>query len=401
MSTVSTPAPSRLRGSALMLVTTLVVALNLRLAITSVPPLVERIGADLDLGRAWTGALTTLPVLCMGLFAPVAQRMAHRFGRETATAAAMTVLAVGSLLRLGGEQPLLLYGGTLLAGFGIAVGGTIAPGIVKDYFPGHVGLVTGGYMLAMMGGAAAASAASVPLADALGSWALSLGSWGLLAVVASAVAWPVARLASNHRRASADLAEVRLPLPWRHPTGWLVAAFMALQSWQFYSQLAWIAPFYEARGWSPTRAGVLLSVFSATQVVSGVLGPVLAHRMPDRRPLLLASVGSVATGVVGLLAAPYLAPWVWVGLLGAGLGAGFAMGLVLFADYSRTPAGSARLSAMVFLVSYSVAAAGPVVLGLLRDVTGSFVVPFWLLLALLVPQAAAALALHPRRTRTP
>ena len=69
------PATSRaLHGSALMLVTILLVALNLRLAITSVPPLVERIGADLDLNRTWTGALTTLPVLCMGVFAPVAQR---------------------------------------------------------------------------------------------------------------------------------------------------------------------------------------------------------------------------------------------------------------------------------------------------------------------------------------
>ncbi len=71
-------------------------------------------------------------------------------------------------MRLGGEHLVLLYLGTLLAGFGIAVGGTIAPGIVKEYFPEHVGLVTAGYMLAMMGGAAAASAVSVPLAERAG-----------------------------------------------------------------------------------------------------------------------------------------------------------------------------------------------------------------------------------------
>lgn len=394
-------APARLRGSALALAAILLVALNLRMAITSVPPLVERIGADLALSRAWTGALTTLPVLSMGLFAPVAQRLAHRFGRETATAVAMVVLFAGSLLRLGGEQVGLLYLGTLLAGFGVAVGGTIAPGIIKDCFPDHVGLVTGGYMFAMMASAAAASALSVPLADAWRSWSLSIGAWGLPAVLAVAVCWLTAHQAATRRRAAESPPEQRLALPWRHPTGWLVAGFMALQSWQFYSQLAWVAPFYESRGWTPTAAGLLLSLFSAAQVVSGVLAPVLAHRLPDRRPVLLASVGFVAAGLAGLLLAPQAAAWLWVGLLGMGLGAGFAMGLVLFADYSRTPAGSARLSAMVFLVSYTLAAAGPVVAGLLRDLTGSYRLPFGLLLALLAPQAAAALLLHPRRARTP
>jgi MFS transporter, CP family, cyanate transporter len=384
-----------------MLAWVVLVALNLRLAITSLPPLVERIGRELDLSHSWTGALTTLPVLCMGVFAPVAQRMAHRWGRESATATAMTVLVVGSALRLGGDQVPLLYLGTVFAGFGIAVAGTLAPGIVKDYFPEHVGLVTAGYMLAMMGGAATASAVSVPLADALDSWALSLGSWTVLAVLAVGLSWPVARIARAHRLAAAAPAELRRSLPWRHATAWLVAAFMALQSCQFYSQIAWISPFYESHGWSPTRAGVLLSLFSATQVVSGVIGPVLAHRLPDRRPVLVSSVGCVGVGVLGMILAPDAAAWVWVGLLGIGLGSGFAIGLVLFADYSVSPAASARLSAMVFLVSYSAAAAGPVVVGALRDATGSYTVPFTLLLVLLVPQGLAAMLLHPRRVRTP
>lgn len=382
-----------------MLVSVLVVALNLRMAITSVPPLVERIGDDLDLSRAWTGALTTLPVLSMGVFAPAAQRIAHRFGRETATAAAMTALLLGSLLRLGGERVVLLYLGTLLAGFGIAVGGTIASGVIKEHFGDHVGLVTGGYMLFMMGSAAAASALSVPLADAWGSWSLSIGAWGLPAAAAVVVCWLAAHRAAARRRANDSPPEQRLALPWRHRTGWLVAVYMSLQSWQFYSQLAWISPFYESRGWTPTRAGLLLAVFSAAQVLSGVLGPVLTHRVPDRRPVLLGSVACLSVGVLGLLLAPQALPWLWAAVLGLGLGAGFAMGLVLFADYSSSPAGSARLSAFVFLVSYTTAAAGPVVLGLLRDTTGSFTVPFVLLAVLLVPQAAAALLLHPRRPR--
>jgi CP family cyanate transporter-like MFS transporter len=384
-----------------MLVTILLVALNLRLAITSVPPLVERIGADLGLNRTWTGALTTLPVLCMGVFAPVAQRMAHRWGRESAVAAALVVLAVGSTLRLGGEQVPLLYLGTLLAGFGIAVGGTITPGIIKEFFPQQVGPVTAGYMLAMMGGAATASALSVPLADAFGSWPQSLAFWGLFALLAVAVCWPVGRMANHHRRTTEEPAEAKLPLPWRHRTAWLVVVYMTLQSWQFYGQLAWISPFYESHGWTATDAGLLLAVFSATQVVSGVAAPAVAHRLPDRRPMLLCSVMAVAIGVAGMLFAPDAAPWVWVGLVGLGLGSGFALGLVLFSDYSISPAASARLSAMVFLVSYSVASLSPTVIGALRDATGSYQVPFAMLLVLLLPQGAAALMLRPGRARTP
>ena len=69
------------------------VAANLRTAITSVPPLLDAISHDLGLSHAAAGALTTLPVLCMGLFAPVASLVAQRLGAERA-------LAVGEVLRL-------------------------------------------------------------------------------------------------------------------------------------------------------------------------------------------------------------------------------------------------------------------------------------------------------------
>ena len=47
------------------------VAANLRTLMASLPPLAETIRADLGLSSAWMGVLTTLPVLCMGLLAPV------------------------------------------------------------------------------------------------------------------------------------------------------------------------------------------------------------------------------------------------------------------------------------------------------------------------------------------
>lgn len=366
------------------------VALNLRAALASLPPLVRTIQADLGLDAATAGLLTTLPVLCMGLFAPAAQQLARRIGREATVALALVVLLAGLLLRLAGEVLGLLMASTLLVGIGIALCGTVLPGIVKEFFRERSGAMTGIYLLAMMVGATAASALTVPLADALGSWQLSLSVWAL-PVILGLVAWlPVVR-SVNDRQEPAAPAEPAA-LPWRSPTARLLAAFLALQSFGFYTQLAWIPPSYQSYGWSARDAGLLLAVWSIVQLVSGVGGPALADRVTDRRPLLAGALALTLIGVAGVVVAPTAAPWLWVSLMGMGQGAGFALGLVKLVDYAPSPAASARLSALVFFFSYSLASLGPFVFGVIRDLTDGFRVPY----ALLLVAALAQLSLVPR-----
>ena len=366
------------------------VALNLRAALASLPPLVRSIQADLGLDAATAGLLTTLPVLCMGLFAPAAQQLARRIGREATVALALVVLLAGLLLRLAGEVLGLLMASTLLVGIGIALCGTVLPGIVKEFFRERSGAMTGIYLLAMMVGATAASALTVPLADALGSWQLSLSVWAV-PVILGLVAWlPVVR-AVNDRQEPAAPAEPAA-LPWRSPTARLLAAFLALQSFGFYTQLAWIPPSYQSYGWSARDAGLLLAVWSIVQLVSGVGGPALADRVTDRRPLLAGALALTLIGVAGVVVAPTAAPWLWVSLMGMGQGAGFALGLVKLVDYAPSPAASARLSALVFFFSYSLASLGPFVFGVTRDLTDGFRVPY----ALLLVAALAQLSLVPR-----
>jgi len=376
------------------------VAANLRAAIASVPPLASTIAADLDLSNAWIGALTTLPVLCMGLLAPAAQRLGTRLGAATSVQIAMLAVFAGVLMRWWGDQLWALYVGTLVAGFGIAVSGTLLPRLVKAVFPPHrTGAVTGLYMLAMMGGAAASSALSVPLAARFGSWQGSLASWSILAAL-GALAWAPVTLRISRYKAANPVAmsdPISHRLPWRHPTAWLIAAYLAVQSWQFYSSLAWIAPSYVARGWDPTTAGYLLSAFGGAQLISGLLGPVLTDRVHDHRTLLVPAAVLGLLGSLGLLVAPdtAAAAWVTVFVLGLGQGAAFSLALVLLVDYAQTPAGSGRLAAMTFFVSYTIASFGPTVMGAARDLTGSFQV-VWLLLALLtLIQIALARQMRP------
>jgi CP family cyanate transporter-like MFS transporter len=367
----------------LMSIALVAVAANLRTAMASVPPLTQALAADLGLSNAALGALTTLPVLCMGVFAPFAQRIAVRLGAAASVEVAIGCVAVGLALRFASGQVWPLYAGTFLAGVGIALGGTLLPGLVKELFPPErAGLVTGLYMLAMMSGAGASSALAVPLQGWLGSWQASLGSWSVLGVV-GALAWlPVLAGHTRHRAANPSVV-TSAGLPWRQVTAWVVAAYLAVQSIEFYSTLAWLAPSYTARGWDPTHAGYLLSAFTAAQLVSGLLGPALTDRITDHRLLLLGASLFGLLGQAGLWLAPTAAPWVWALVLGFGQGASFALGLVLMVDYAVTPAASARLAGMAFFVSYTLASFGPATLGAMRDATGGFTA-VWMTLALLM-----------------
>ena len=293
----------------LMALALVAVAANLRTAMASVPPLTESIADDLGLSNTALGALTTLPVLCMGLFAPFAQRIAARLGAAASIELSIACVAVGLALRFAGGATWPLYAGTFLAGVGIAIGGTLLPGLVKELFPPErAGLVTGLYMLAMMGGAGASSALSVPLEGWLGSWQAALGSWSLLAVV-GVLAWvPVLTGHARHRAANPSVVAARPAARgdtsrpgWSRPTS---------PSSRSSSTRRWPGsrPSYTARGWDPTHAGYLLSVFTAAQLVSGLLAPALTDKINDRRVLLLSASVLGLLGQAGLWLAPTAAP---------------------------------------------------------------------------------------------
>lgn len=375
------------------------VAANLRLAIAGLPPLVQLISADLHLGGAALGMLTALPVLCMGLFAPAAHWASGRWGSAPVVLVAVALLTAGSAVRLWGSHAVAVWGGTLLAGVGIAVAGTLLPRLVKTLFPPErVGLVTGLYMLGMMLGATVSSALAVPLAHLLGSWEGSLASWAVVGIM-GLLAWtPLARVGWAHRvEVTAQSTGARLP--WRQPTAWLVAAYLVTQSWAFYSCLAWIAPSFVQLGWERAQAGYLLSVFSATQIVSGLLSPLLTDRLHDLRALLVPAALLSGVGMLGLLLAPTAGPWVWVGFVGLGQGAAFSLALVLLVRFAATPHASGGLSAMGFLVGYVVASFGPVTMGAIRDATGGFHAVWAVLAGFVVAQVAVCVALRPTLAR--
>jgi MFS transporter, CP family, cyanate transporter len=362
----------------------ILVALNLRPAIASVPPVLPDIQRDLQLSGTAAGALTALPVVCLGLFAPVAARLAARFGVDRVVAWALVVLGAGTLARaVGGAVG--LFAATFLAGIGLAVGGALLPGIVKAHVAAdRQATVTGLYTTGLAGGALLAAALTVPLRNLLGgSWAPALAVWALLAVAALAVWRRVAPPPGPGPDPPAGPAPPpgRGGLPWRSGLAWRVTLYTGLQSLLFYASLTWLSPLFQAHGWSAERAGALLAVFSLTQLVATLGLPVLADRTGDRRPWIALAVSACTAGLLALAVAPLAAPWLVAAVIGFGTGGQFAMALTLLVDAAADPAASRRLSGMAFLVGYLLAAVGPAAVGGLYDATGGFTAAFLALTA--------------------
>ena len=385
-SIVVTDSPHHRRDLVLIAVSLVLVAVNLRTTVVSLPPLLGAIRADIPMTGAVAGLLTAMPVLCMAWLAPWASRIAGRFGYPTTILAAVVLIAIGNGARGLSGSALALIAATFIAGAGVSIAGVVVPAVVKDVFRGHQGAATGGFAVAMMLGAAMSATFSAPLATLVGSWRGSLAFWAIPAL-AAAVVWAAAdrHLAARSGPVSGS---VRAALPWRSRPVWILAGFMSVQAALAYSYIGWMAPAYVAQGWTPVAAGALLGVNNLAQLVAALTLPALADRVPHFRALLVSAVSLTVIGAVWLWALPMLAPWVAVSVLGLGLGAGFSLGLTRMVHYAADARASSRLTAVVFLVSYTVAAIAPIGVGVLHDATGGFTVPFGLLVVLSLTQLA-------------
>jgi MFS transporter, CP family, cyanate transporter len=380
---------SRARTAALV-VAVLLIALNLRPAVVAVSPLLSQIRADLGIGGAVGGLLTTLPVLCFGLLAPFAGRIARRIGLETTLFVALVVLAAGILVRLVPALTAVLVG-SVLAGIAIAIGNTLMPVVVKRDFPHRTGVMTGAYSTMISGGGALAAAVMVPVEHATGlPWRPALALWAVL-VGLGLVLWLPWVVRARRRAAAAPPATPAAPVRglWGSALAWQVTLFMGLQSLQFYALTAWAPTVFVDDGRDATTAGLLLSLAGVSSLVTSALTPVFAARARRQHHLVALLLVLWVVGLLGLLLAPGALAPLWMVLIGLGQGVGISLGLTLITLRSPDAAHTSELSGMAQGVGYVLAAAGPLALGAIHDATDSWTAPIITLLVLLVPLAIA------------
>ncbi|MFD1505163.1 MFS transporter [Georgenia yuyongxinii] len=406
--------------------TTVLIGLSLRGPIVGIPPLIGRIGAELELTGTAAGLITSLPLVCFAVGSPLVALLARRLGLDRTLLVALVVLGLAVALRPWGGLPLLLAG-TVLVGLAITVGNVLLPVLVRRDAGGR----TKGVMAASTSsyglGAALAAAVAVPMAGSLG-WRGATASLAVLVALAlvmwlvrmrrgatgpggagsgrgraggvgasgagpagSAASAPAATSATSGTAAGSAAAAGAERSVWTMPSAWWLALFFGLQAALFYSVSAWLPPMLvDEAGVSEATAGTAVSLFHLLGILGTLAVPAMLSWFGDARRVGLI----IAAGWVVLLLGVVLLPgtWLlWVVVGGVAQGAGIGLGLTLVAvrpvdvDYGRS------LSAMVQGAGYGLAAVGPVLIGWLASSTDGWALPVTVLVAAAVALGLAGL----------
>lgn len=389
-SAISTAAATRrrLHRPLLLIVGIMLVAANLRAALTSVGPLLEQIQQQLTLSATAAGLLNSLPLILFALLSPVTPALAQRIGIERTLGLALLMLVLGIALR---SQPptSLLWLGSGLIGAAIAFANVLLPTLVKRDFPQRAAAMISTYAAVMSLVAAIASGMAVPLAALHDNgWRFSLLCWGLPALLALLVWLPQLR-----NRALPQPMPLQAPSralspsrsPWGSALGWQVALFMGLQSVTFYTIIGWFSAFAASHGTSAQQAGFELFIYQVVAIVANFVMVIILPRARDQRAIALVSSLLIFIGVGGLLLLP-ASSLVWLVFAGLGAGSSLVLALSFFGLRSQHHQQAALLSGMAQSVGYLLAAVGPTLFGLLHDLTQSWNVPLGILLGLTLLQ---------------
>lgn len=352
-------------GNTLSVLLVVLLSMNLRPLLTSVAPLLRNIQSELSISNFWISILVTLPVVCLGVFGPLAAPLVRRLGVEGVLLVALTTSLAGAIIRSFGLVPLFL--GTVMIAAGISLLGVLTPVLIKRDFTNKVGPMMGLFAMVLGLGAAVSTGVSVPITDALGgSWRAGLSIWMAPVVIAAIVVIAMLRSGQGqgHTRSTAKIGIMHDPMTWQ------LMGFFALMASSAYAIFSWGPSMLAARGLDPKTCGFIMSAVFVAQMPSGFLVPIIAGKMRDQRLITAIIVVLMTVGLVAFLFAPVWSLSGVAAVLGIGQGGGFAMALTLIVLRAGNPQIAAKLSSVVQSVGYVVGGlAGPFAVGLIHDMT--------------------------------
>jgi CP family cyanate transporter-like MFS transporter len=389
----------RADGGMAFAVVIVLVALNLRAFLTSSSPLLAAIRQATGIGFHAVALLTVLPMFAMGAMSLIGAGVGQRIGARAGIACGLGAIAVACASRyLAGGAAALLWSAAL-AGAGVGLVQALMPGVVKQAYPARIGVMTGLYAAALMGGGGLGAMASPWVAQAFGGaqpdWQAGLAIWALLAVFAL-LYW------LNMRRMRFTVAAPRQNLSWRRCFGsrraWLLAACFGLINGGYTSLVAWLPHFYAQQGWSAQQGGAVLALMTLAQVVAALAMPAIARRRGrDLRPWLALMLLAQLAGFCALAFALALPAAAVAMVLGFGLGGAFSLCMVLALDHLGDPAQAGALAGFMQGVGFMIAALAPFVTGWVREHTGGFALAWAYLAVVAAVLLPLVMCFDPRR----
>lgn len=369
----------------------LLIAANLRAPITGVGPLIGTMIEELGLTSFAGSALISLPLLCFAAFSPVVPAISARMGIERLLCISLVVLAAGITIR-SLPMLMLLWLGTALVGLSIAALNVTLPAYVKQAFPEKIALITGGYAAVQGAAAAAAAGIAIPLSTRFDAgWRVTLGMWAVLALITAVVVRPaLKRMAEKARISLSPGRTPRLRSPWTTALGWQVTLYMGAQSTIFYTMITWWPAIQESYGAAPTVAGFHQSVLQLSGILGSLTTAVLLRRIQkDQRCVAAALTLIPVLGLIGQLLFPELS-FFWSAAIGFAATGNLVLAVSLVGLRTRLPSHAAALSGMSNGFGYLLAAAGPITIGLLHDLTGQWTIPILAVVSVGLIQFCAA-----------
>ncbi|MCD7833452.1 MAG: MFS transporter [Lachnospiraceae bacterium] len=363
-----------------VLIAIIIVGFCLRPSITGLGSVLKLLKADLALSDTASGLLTTLPMITFAAISPLVGRLNNRIGTSPTLSLGFVLIAVGVIIRSFGGL-VGLYAGTVLIGSGIACGNVLVPAIIKSEFPEKYGFVTALNSTGLAVSSAIASGINYPLADRVGlGWQKTLCIYAVVALVAIAV-WFTARSVSI-KTSQASEGGTNL---WKSPIAWSVTLFLGIEALVFYSCSAWLSTIFQFKGLDATTAGYYVSCFSLTGIPASFIIPTIAGRTRDQRKVTFTLIGIFLAGIILMALTENPALLLAAALLaGFGCNGGFAMSMAFIGFRTSSGDDAIRLSGMSQSVGYLIAAFGPIGMGMVNDVLGSWNLNLWLVAVLLV-----------------
>jgi CP family cyanate transporter-like MFS transporter len=365
----STPTGAQVAVGAVVLLAVLAAAFNLRIAVVAVGPVIEDIQADTGMSSAAASLLIALPTACFGVFAFSGAALVRRFGASSLIAGSLLLLTVATLARAAAPTQLLLIAMTVPIGVAIAMVGVALPGVVKRYYAARGGTTTGMYVAALHLGGGLIAIAIVPLAELVDGWRLAFARSANPAVIALAI-WR--RAIGPERPAGTETSTLSVLRP--PPGGVLLGVIFGLEAMVFTGMITWIASIYTDAGWAPAQAALATATIPLLTVPAALIVPRISDGH-DRRYWIFAVALIMGAGTALIGFTPTSVPVLWLLILGVGSGAIFPLCMALPLDLRGTPGAVTDLAAWMLGLGYLIAATSPLIVGVLRDLTGGFAVP--------------------------
>ena len=334
----------RHRETAHFIIIFLLVSFNLRMSFSAADPLLARLMQSLHLGVGSSSLLGLLPVMALGIAAPLGARLVALVRPALLIIYALLAAVAGVAWRSYGGIP-GLFGGTIIIGLGLGIAGSVILGIVKQEEKQNLPMLMSAYTACVSLGTSVGTGASAPVAYWLGGWQNGLLFWGLPLLLATML-WGEFVLHSQPRQNTLQTVKApMLPLLRKHSTR-MVTLYYLFRVASTWLLIVWLTTLLQQRGLHPDKAGFVLALATASQIPFALVAGILCRLLGGTARLMVAGTLAGVVACWGLLVAP-LSLWVLFAiLLGFGMGSIFAIGMTLIATTEPDEAGTIALSGL-------------------------------------------------------